>query len=155
MSIPVKRELDRLVEGLAKVYRDKSPQIDLDVAADIRFRGDSGDFLELAGNLLDNACKWCRRRVLLTVRKLDSGVPGAEGLQMIVEDDGPGIPEEAAEVLLQRGMRLDESAPGHGIGLAVVKEIAASYGGLVTITKSELGGARISVDVRPSAKTAA
>ena len=63
---------------------------------------------------------------------------------------GPGIPEEAADALLQRGMRLDESAPGHGIGLAVVKEIAASYGGDINIAKSSLGGAKITVTIRPA-----
>jgi two-component system sensor histidine kinase PhoQ len=66
---------------------------------------------------------------------------------MTVSDDGPGIPQEAADLLLKRGMRLDESAPGHGIGLAVVKDIAASYGGDVTISESPLGGAEITVTV--------
>ena len=68
---------------------------------------------------------------------------------MVVEDDGPGIPEEARDALLQRGMRLDEKAPGHGIGLAVVKDIAASYGGDIEISDSDLGGARIAVTVNP------
>jgi two-component system sensor histidine kinase PhoQ len=71
-------------------------------------------------------------------------------MRLVVEDDGPGIPEEARAKLLQRGMRLDESAPGQGIGLAVVTDIAASYGGAVTISDSDLGGAKISVTVNPS-----
>jgi two-component system sensor histidine kinase PhoQ len=153
MSVDVKTELDRLVDGLAKVYRDKQPRIDLDIAAGIRFPGDSGDLLELAGNLLDNACKWCKEHVRLTVRELTGTASAAGDLQIIVDDDGPGIPDDAAEALLQRGMRLDESAPGHGIGLAVVKEIAASYGGTVRIDHSDLGGARISVDIRPGGKS--
>lgn len=70
-------------------------------------------------------------------------------MSMVVEDDGPGIPGEAREALLQRGMRLDENAPGHGIGLAVVKDIAASYGGNIAISGSALGGAKISVTVDP------
>jgi two-component system sensor histidine kinase PhoQ len=143
-AVPVKDELARLVEGLSKVYRDKSPRFKLDVTEGIRFPGESGDFLEVAGNLLDNACKWCKQRVKLTIRPLqqDNG-----GMRLTVEDDGPGIPEEAADALLQRGMRLDESAPGHGIGLAVVKDIAASYGGDVTIADSNLGGAAITVTI--------
>jgi two-component system sensor histidine kinase PhoQ len=72
------------------------------------------------------------------------------GMRLTVEDDGPGIPEQAAEALLQRGTRLDESAPGHGIGLAVVKDIAASYGGDVTIASSDLGGAAITVTIAPA-----
>lgn len=148
---PVERELTKLVDGLHKVYKDKHPQIDVDATAGIRFRGDSGDFLELAGNLLDNACKWCRSRVTLTIRPLDDEAVDSGGMRLVVEDDGPGIPEEAREALLQRGMRLDESAPGNGIGLAVVKDIAASYGGGVAISQSALGGARIVVTVNPAA----
>ncbi len=148
-SVPVNRELTRLVEGLTKVYTEKNPQIELDVTEGMRFHGDTGDFLEVAGNLLDNACKWCKQKVRLTIRSLEQGNVDSGGMSLTVEDDGPGIPEQAADALLQRGMRLDESAPGHGIGLAVVKEIAASYGGEVTIAESELGGAAITVTVAP------
>ena len=139
-AVAVEKELKRLVEGLSKVYKDKSPEIVLDIADGVVFRGDRGDFLELAGNLLDNGCKWCRSRVELHLRPL----PGT-GLELTVADDGPGIPAELAETLLERGMRLDESAPGHGIGLAVVRDIAASYGGDVRIEKSKLGGAQVTV----------
>jgi two-component system sensor histidine kinase PhoQ len=145
-AVPVKNEVTRLVEGLSKVYRDKSPQFDLEVPEGIRFYGDAGDFLEVAGNLLDNACKWCRQRVKLAIQPLRQD----GGMRLTVEDDGPGIPEEAADALLQRGMRLDESAPGHGIGLAVVKDIAASYGGEVSIAVSDLGGAAITVTIAPA-----
>ena len=151
VAVPVGPELARLVDGLTKVYKDKSPRIDLDVTEGMRFHGESGDFLEVAGNLLDNACKWCRRRVRLTIRPLDEGNVETGGLRLTVEDDGPGIPAEAAGALMQRGTRLDESAPGHGIGLAVVKDIAASYGGEVTIAKSAFGGAAITVTIAASA----
>lgn len=146
-SFPVMRELSRLVEGLAKVYKDKQPQIELDVSEGMRFHGETGDFLEVSGNLLDNACKWCRKRLRLTIRPLEEGNVKSGGMQMTVEDDGPGIPAEAADALMQRGTRLDETAPGHGIGLAVVKDIAASYGGDVRIGASELGGAAITVTI--------
>ncbi len=147
VSLPVSDEVTRLVEGLSKVYRDKSPEFELDVTEGMRFHGETGDFLEVAGNLLDNACKWCRQRVKLTIHPLrkDGG-----GMRLTVEDDGPGIPQQAADALLQRGTRLDESAPGHGIGLAVVKDIAASYGGDVTIADSDLGGAAITVTIAPA-----
>jgi signal transduction histidine kinase len=68
---------------------------------------------------------------------------------LTVADDGPGIPQDAADALLQRGMRLDESTPGHGIGLAVVKDIAASYGGQLSIKQSKSGGAEITVSIPP------
>ena len=149
VAVPVDAELKKLVDGLHKVYKEKSPKIDVDLRPETRFRGDTGDFLELAGNLLDNACKWCSRRVRLSIAPLPGFSPESGAMMMIVEDDGPGIPEDAREALLQRGMRLDEKAPGHGIGLAVVKEIAASYGGNVKISGSDLGGARIEVTVNP------
>ncbi|MEE8426641.1 MAG: ATP-binding protein [Woeseiaceae bacterium] len=148
--ISVAQEVDRLVEGLMKVYRDKQPVIDVDVADRIRFRGDIGDFLELAGNLLDNACKWCERRV--QIRIMPATIAGASvgGIEIVVSDDGPGIPGDAADALLQRGTRLDEATPGHGIGLAIVKDIARSYGGDVTIQVSDLGGAEIVVTIPPA-----
>jgi two-component system sensor histidine kinase PhoQ len=149
-SFPVSRELSRLVEGLSKVYKEKNPKIELDVTEGIRFHGETGDFLEVAGNLLDNACKWCKRRVRLTIRPFTEGNIESGGMKMIVEDDGPGIPAEAADALMQRGTRLDETAPGHGIGLAVVKDIAASYGGDVRISDSDLGGANITVTIAPA-----
>jgi two-component system sensor histidine kinase PhoQ len=139
--IAVDTELARLVDGLRKVYKDKNPLIELDIEAGVLFRGDIGDFLEIAGNLLDNACKWCDRRVALAVRRANGG------LRIVASDDGAGIPQEVAELLLKRGMRLDESAPGQGIGLAVVKDIAASYGGDISIGRSSFGGAKVSVTV--------
>ncbi|MBT5221098.1 MAG: GHKL domain-containing protein [Woeseia sp.] len=148
IALPVEKELKKLVDGLHKVYKDKGPSIDVDLADGIVFRGESGDFLELAGNLLDNACKCCETAVKLTIAPLSVG-KGSGGMRIIVEDDGPGIPEEARAPLLERGMRLDESAPGQGIGLAVVTDVAASYGGTVTISDSTLGGAKISVTVNP------
>ena len=142
-------EVKRLVEGLNKVYIDKHPLIEVDVDTDIRFRGDTGDFLELAGNLLDNACKWCKGKVRIEIKAAVDDDAIASGMVMKVADDGPGIPAEAAEALLQRGTRLDESTPGHGIGLAIVKDIAHSYRGDLTIQESELGGAEITVTIPP------
>jgi two-component system sensor histidine kinase PhoQ len=75
-------------------------------------------------------------------------LPGEAGIELTVGDDGPGIPEESAERLLERGMRLDETAPGHGIGLAVVADIARSYGGDVRIGRAAAGGAGITVTLR-------
>ena len=139
-QVAIEEQLLRLTDGLKKVYQDKKPVITLSVDQRAEFRGDTGDFLELSGNLLDNACKWCKSVVDIKVSPCDGG-----GMRLTVSDDGPGIPQEVAGLLLERGMRLDESAPGHGIGLAVVKEIAASYGGELSIRQSSRGGAEISV----------
>jgi two-component system, OmpR family, sensor histidine kinase PhoQ len=144
--VEVGSEIERLVDGLRKVYRDKEPVIGLDVEPGVRFRGDKGDFMELAGNLLDNACKWCRKNVQVQLRKAGTS---RGGLRLLVADDGPGVPESAATELMKRGVRLDESAPGHGIGLAVVKEIVESYKGSIAIRRSALGGAEFEVTILP------
>jgi len=133
-------ELDRLIDGLKKVYKDKALGFEVEVDRAAQFRGDTGDFLELAGNLVDNACKWAGSQV-----RIDVVQPAAGGMRLSVSDDGPGIPGEAADLLLQRGMRLDESAPGHGIGLAVVKDIAAAHGGELSISRAAIGGAEVTV----------
>jgi len=147
--VSVEKEVTRLIDGLTKVYRDKQPEFDVQIDKGVQFRGDTGDFLELAGNLLDNACKWCERKVRIVVVPSVSASAVASGMVLTVADDGPGIPKDAAAALLQRGMRLDESTPGDGIGLAVVKDIAGSYGGHLSIQKADLGGAEITVSIPP------
>ena len=146
--VAVDAELGRLVDALRKVYREKQPDIRLDIGPEVRFRGDMGDFMELAGNLLDNACKWCRKVVEFRIR--GGGPDDTPGtLHMTVSDDGPGIPEAAASQLMRRGVRLEESAPGHGIGLAVVNDIVTSYDGKGEIGRSTLGGTEIRATIGP------
>ena len=147
--VAVQKEVQRLIDGLQKVYHDKSPSFDVNIDDDIQFRGDTGDFLELAGNLLDNASKWCRSQIRLTITAAGGSGATASGMILSVSDDGPGIPDDAVGALLQRGTRLDESTPGHGIGLAVVKEIARSYGGRLSIERSQLGGTKVVVAIPP------
>ncbi|MGB5579807.1 MAG: ATP-binding protein [Woeseia sp.] len=142
-QVEIRVELQRLCAGLAKVYRDKPITFEFVIADDALFRGDRGDFMEVAGNLLDNACKWCRNKVRIGIA--GEQAEGRSGIRLTVEDDGGGVPAEQAQRLLERGTRLDESAPGHGIGLSVVRDIAAGYGGAVDVSDSDLGGARFSV----------
>ncbi len=151
VPVLVEKEVGRLIDGLRKVYHDKGPEFEVRIEKGMQFRGDTGDFLELAGNLLDNACKWCDRKVRISIVPSVGARAIASGMVLTVSDDGPGIPEEAAEALLQRGMRLDEATPGHGIGLAVVKDIAHSYGGRLKISRSDLGGAEFMVSIPPVA----
>ena len=96
-----------------------------------------GDMLELLGNLLDNACKWAAGEVRLTLAR-DGGL-----LTVTVDDDGPGIPPSRREQVLQRGRRLDERVAGDGLGLAIVSDTVAAYGGQLTLTDSPLGGLRV------------
>ena len=146
-QVDIAAELNRLVDGLRKVYAEKNPTINVEIDDQVRFRGDSGDFLELAGNLVDNACKWCESTVRVRVTAADPATGDPAGMKIVVADDGPGIPSDAVDALLQRGTRLDESTPGHGIGLAIVKDIARSYGGDLAIARSDLGGAEVTVSI--------
>jgi two-component system sensor histidine kinase PhoQ len=130
---------------LQKVYADKRIDILLQVDPNARYVGDQGDLLEIAGNILDNACKWCGTQVQMTATPLITPGTRREGLQLVVEDDGPGIEVEQRKRVLERGARLDERVSGQGIGLSVVQEVAQLSGGSVDIDTSSLGGAKITV----------
>ena len=133
----------RIIDSLKKIYREKALQFDCEVAADIVFAGDPGDLAELLGNLGDNACKWGRSRVRFVAHN-ELGPGRRLQLHLAVEDDGPGIPDELRQAVLQRGVRADSRLPGQGIGLAVVREtVEEIYGGSVQIDVGELGGTRV------------
>jgi signal transduction histidine kinase len=102
------------------------------------FRGDAGDLEEMAGNLLDNACKWSRGKIGVTM--VAERTPAQNYLVIRVEDDGPGLTEAEAEKVLRRGVRLDEKTPGSGLGLDIVKELVDVYGGSLQMKRSVLGG---------------
>lgn len=130
--------------ALLKVYAEKDLSIELAIERESQFVGDRGDFTELLGNLVDNACKWCRSHVRITA-VIDQQAGARERLSLAVEDDGPGISAENRARVLQRGVRTDESVPGHGLGLAMVRDTVDLYGGTVIIDTSPLGGARFSL----------
>jgi two-component system sensor histidine kinase PhoQ len=143
--IEVAGVIEPLCATLLKVYADKGPRIEMQLDHSARYIGDQGDLMEIAGNLLDNACKWCRTQVKLTAATLVTPGTRREGLLLIVEDDGPGIANEQRDHVLKRGARLDERVSGQGIGLSVVQEVAQLSGGSVEIDTSSLGGAKITV----------
>jgi two-component system sensor histidine kinase PhoQ len=143
--IEVARVIRSIEEALQKVYAEKKVIFTGEVAAGARFYGEEGDLMELAGNLLDNAFKWCRGRVTLRAGPLTSAGQRRAGLVLVVEDDGRGIDEAQHERVLERGVRADERTPGHGIGLAVVHDIVRLHGGELAISRSDLGGARVEV----------
>jgi two-component system, OmpR family, sensor histidine kinase PhoQ len=133
--------VDDLKQTLDKVYRDKRMECTLDVAPSATFRGDPGDLTETLGNLMDNAYKYGRHRVHVTARSR------ADRLFVTVGDDGRGIGAELAATLFERGTRADESVPGQGIGLAVVRETVELYHGTLDVGRSELGGAELRVEL--------
>lgn len=134
--LPIGPVCDKLLTALAAAYRDKHVIAQCDVG-DSTFEGDERDLMELLGNLLENAFKYCEHRVRVSA-KLDE-----EALSLWVDDDGPGIAPDKRGLVLQRGMRADSAVAGHGIGLAVVVDVLSSYGGELEIGDSTLGGSRI------------
>jgi two-component system sensor histidine kinase PhoQ len=142
--VPVVTELR---SALIKVYGNKDLLFETSVAAGAQFIGDRADITELLGNLLDNACKWSRSRVRIAAALEADGADSRHALRIIIEDDGPGIAEGNRAKVLQRGGRVDEATPGHGIGLSMARETVALYGGAMRIEASELGGARFELQV--------
>ncbi|MGK0221110.1 MAG: two-component system sensor histidine kinase PhoQ, partial [Limisphaerales bacterium] len=144
--VDISKQINRLVPALKTAYVDKGIQIELALAETAFVRGDESDFLEIFGNLLENAFKYTATEVAvcLNVVELESG--GA-AIEVFVEDNGRGIPLERRKEVLNRGKRLDEIEPGQGIGLAVVADLVELYGGRLTISDSDLGGARIRVQL--------
>ncbi len=136
--VPAADTVDRVADVVARLAgRDLA--IERRLEWDAVFLGDRSDLEEMAGNLLDNAAKWARRRVRLAASRHDGR------LRLTVEDDGPGIPEADRIRALDPGVRLDQQAPGSGLGLAIVGELAAAYGGALSLDTSPLGGLRATV----------
>lgn len=146
-AVAVATPARKLSDSLNKVYADKALQLELRVDPHARFYGEQGDLLEILGNLADNACKWAHQRVRLTAH--NDGGTAATRLVIEVEDDGPGIPEDQRQRILARGQRADPNTPGHGIGLAVVRDLVEDvYQGRLAIARSdELGGTRVRVEL--------
>jgi len=148
--LEIEARAEGIVTSLEKVYASKRVLCEFELDPGARFHGDLGDLMELLGNLLENAFKWAHQRVLLSAHSEASGPNRRPGLALTVEDDGPGIPPEQVERLLQRGVRGDERVQGHGIGLSIVQNIVRSYHGELTVDVSkELGGARFSIRIPP------
>lgn len=140
-------ELEVMRRILQSIHRDKDLEIGID-APDRNLTYDREDLLELLGNLTDNACKWARQRVHVEVAER----PGEKITRIRVADDGPGCSAEDFERLAARGVRLDESKDGHGLGLSICKEITEFYGGSITFANDpELGGLAVTVELPLSA----
>lgn len=144
-DLSVQEPLEQLRSALSKVYSDKAPRATLAVAPGTVYPIDASDFLELAGNLMDNAWKYCRTAVSVQATPWNSGHWRRPGLVLVIEDDGRGIPPAERARVLERGARADESVAGQGIGLSAAREIAAAYSGTLEIGESRLGGARLSI----------
>lgn len=134
--------LDELARTLEKIFRAKGVEIDWDAPEDLWFAGERQDFMEIAGNAMENAGKFGNRRVRVRAQAV-----GPERLRLVVEDDGPGLPPDRREEVIRRGARLDENAPGSGLGLSIVDELARAYRGSLNLGDSPLGGLAVTVQL--------
>lgn len=142
---PLNPLLGRLVYTLSKVHASHPSDLQMDVPMGLQVNVEQTDSMEIFGNLLDNACKYGRGQV--RVRVNESAVPKAGYVSISVEDNGPGIPDASRQWVLGRGRRLDQQAPGQGIGLSVVYDLVRAYGGDVELGDSPLGGLAVTVNL--------
>ena len=144
--IPLQPPAEEVVASLEKVYAAKNILCEFEIDPKARFYGEEGDLLELLGNLLENAFKWARSRVLFSATAQSVRGSRRVGLELSIEDDGPGVRPDQVEHLLLRGVRGDERVQGHGIGLSIVQDLLKAYRGTLEVTHSEtLGGAKFTL----------
>jgi signal transduction histidine kinase len=135
--------IDALRRTMEKIHRDRGISIELAVDQQAKFRGERQDLEEMAGNLVDNACKWATSRVSIQVLMERAAKSGADPmLRIIVDDDGRGLSQDERAQVSRRGQRLDESKPGSGLGLSIVVDLAALYGGSLSLGSAPIGGLR-------------
>jgi signal transduction histidine kinase len=136
---PVEPCVDALVRTMKTLHADRALQMSVHGPLNAEALVRQEDLEEILGNVLDNACKWARSTVALTVQ------PDENSITFIVDDDGAGLPPAAHDVVLQRGVRLDERAPGSGLGLAIVRDMVEHYRGTVSLIDSPSGGLRVTI----------
>jgi signal transduction histidine kinase len=132
---PVRPVLDDLARVLRRIHAERGIAIAVACPADLYFRGERQDLEEMAGNLMDNACKWARAAITVTAVRQEGRT-----FCLTVEDDGHGLASEDLGRVTSRGERLDETVPGSGLGLSIVRDISKLYGGGLTLEKAALGG---------------
>src|SRR5271156_6708306 len=135
--------IEALRRTMEKIHRDRGIVIEVEADPQAKFRGERQDLEEMAGNLVDNACKWASSRVFIEVLVDRPAAPGAAPMLRInVDDDGRGLSAAELAQVSRRGQRLDESMPGSGLGLSIVVDLAALYGGSLKLGKAPIGGLR-------------
>ncbi|MFC5346034.1 sensor histidine kinase [Brevundimonas staleyi] len=139
---PVGEVVDELAVMLERVFQSKDVEIDWRAPDELAFLGERQDLQEILGNLMENACKWSKRRV-----RVSAGASGLGQMIAVVEDDGPGLPADQRDGALKRGARMDETAPGSGLGLAIVDDLTRAYGGRMTLAASNLGGLKVVLEL--------
>ncbi len=147
-STEIMPAVEPIQRALERIHRDKGVVIHTDCPAGLKFQGEKQDLEEMLGNLLDNACKWSKSNVYLSVVGPGRDPKGAARRVVItVEDDGPGLPAVQRAKLGKRGLRLDETKPGSGLGLSIVTDLSHSYRGSLTLDESPRGGLLARLDL--------
>ncbi len=145
-ATPVKPVLEPLKRALERIHRDRGISISVDCPPDIRFAGERQDLEEILGNICDNACKWAKSNVTVQVTSGTTRRPPGR-LSISIDDDGPGLSDEQRAGIGKRGVRLDETKPGSGLGLSIVMDLVQSYRGRLDLAKSGLGGLQVRLDL--------
>lgn len=135
------KEVPELISVLQSMYQEKGLSIQFALTGQDIIAIDREDMMELLGNLLDNACKWATKQIMITINN-------EKTVQIVIEDDGPGIAEENRLKLTRRGTRVDEMNSGHGLGLSIVQYMVKQYGGQLSLNQSsQLGGLSVEVSL--------
>lgn len=132
----------KVIIALSTLYKDRNLDFSLDGGDTLKLDMDERDLEEIMGNLVDNACKWARHAIAVSI---EAGPAGQCDIR--VEDDGPGLPPDRMEAVFQPGTRLDAAVPGSGLGLAIVRDLVSRVGGRAWIETSQLGGAALCVTI--------
>jgi signal transduction histidine kinase len=140
-ATPVAPSIEALLRAFSKIYGDKGMIFSGGADPQLRFLGERQDLEEMIGNLLDNAGKWAKSSVTIEV-SVDGGEATRPTLRFTIDDDGPGLAPHLRAAATQRGRRLDETKPGSGLGLSIVVDLAAAYGGSLRLDDSPNGGLR-------------
>ena len=136
-DVGVAAVVNRLTRALETAYRERRVRVAVAIDEALTLRIDERDFMEMLGNVLENAFKYTHSKVRIEARTVDDTV------ELRIDDDGPGIPESKRESVLHRGIRADTKQQGQGIGLSVVYELVTLYQGQLDIRASKLGGAQL------------
>lgn len=133
--------IEALLRAFTKIYSDRGVTFHGEIGRELRFLGEKQDLEEMIGNLLDNAGKWAKSRVDISIAVDGAGQP-RNTLIILIDDDGPGLAPHLRAQATERGRKLDETRPGSGLGLSIVVDLAAAYGGALELDDSPGGGLR-------------
>ncbi len=147
---PVRPVLERMIRVMQRLHPDRNFALNCD--GDHVFRGEQQDIEEILGNLIENAAKYATKNVVVSVDALPEQMPGSGDptLRFDIEDDGPGLSKQQRIQAIRRGTRLDETRPGSGLGLSIVKDIVSEYQGTIALVESKLCGLKVTISLPAS-----